>query len=248
MPDLFASIGTPRRRPRRWLERLLLLVGAAALTWVALLLVDARLAQQRALATLDAPPFEEADEEVVTIPDVADETLVAPTAAPVVPAVPVAAPIAELSIPRLHLSAAVLQGADAHTLRRGPGHVVQSALPGGSGNVVIAGHRDTFFRPLQYIQVGDDIDLRTPTLRIRYRVTAIWVVGSREISVLRRTDSPTLTLITCYPFRLVGNAPDRFVVRAEPVAPMRPAADDDGPIPEENDAAWTITTAHEDEP
>jgi LPXTG-site transpeptidase (sortase) family protein len=122
--------------------------------------------------------------------------------------------IAALSIPRVHLSAVVLHGSDAPTLRRGPGHLEHTKLPGDSGNVVIAGHRDSFFRPLRHVQHGDDIFLDTPEGQFRYRVTSLRVVNPHDLSVLEPTDDATLTLITCYPFWVLGDAPDRFVVRA----------------------------------
>ena len=126
-------------------------------------------------------------------------------------------PIAALSIPRVRLSAIVLEGSDARTLRRGPGHVENTALPGDSGNAVIAGHRDTFFRPLRNLHTGDDVFVETRQGTARYRVTALRVVKASDLSVLEPTDAATLTLITCYPFWVFGNAPDRFIVRAERV-------------------------------
>jgi LPXTG-site transpeptidase (sortase) family protein len=124
------------------------------------------------------------------------------------------AAIAALSIPRVELSAVVLHGSDEQTLRRGPGHLEGTAMPGHVGNVVIAGHRDSFFRPLRKIRLGDDLFLDTPHGRLQYRVTWLRVVQPRDLSVIAPTDEEVLTLITCYPFWLLGNAPDRFVVRA----------------------------------
>ena len=124
------------------------------------------------------------------------------------------AALAELSIPRLNLSAVVLHGSDAQTLRRGPGHLENTALPGESGNAVIAGHRDSFFRPLRNVQVGDDVFVDTRQGRFQYRVTSLRVVKPHDLSVLNPTDDAVLTLITCYPFWVLGDAPDRFVVRA----------------------------------
>jgi LPXTG-site transpeptidase (sortase) family protein len=112
------------------------------------------------------------------------------------------------------LSAVVLHGSDAETLRRGPGHLEDTALPGEPGNTVIAGHRDSFFRPLRHVEIGDDIFVDTPHARLQYRVTSLRVVDSHDLSVLHSTDEATLTLITCYPFQIFGSAPDRFVVRA----------------------------------
>jgi hypothetical protein len=91
---------------------------------------------------------------------------------------------------------------------------------------VIAGHRDTFFRPLRHVHRGDDIFIRAAHGTFRYRVTSLRVVQASDLSVLAATPESTLTLITCYPFWLLGSAPDRFVVRAvrvlEPVGPPAP--------------------------
>jgi len=111
----------------------------------------------------------------------------------------------------------VLHGSDAHTLRLGAGHIENTALPGESGNVAIAGHRDSFFRPLQDVHVGDDIMLDTPEERAHYRVTFTRVVNSYDVGVIAPTHDASLTLVTCYPFWFIGQAPDRFVVRASRV-------------------------------
>jgi LPXTG-site transpeptidase (sortase) family protein len=119
-----------------------------------------------------------------------------------------------MSIPRVDFSAVVLHGSDDQTLRRGPGHLENTALPGTAGNVVIAGHRDSFFRPLRDVQLGDDIFMETPQGRFQYQVTAMQVVRAGDLSVLEQSNEEVLTLITCYPFWVLGNAPDRFIVRA----------------------------------
>src|SRR5262249_56588559 len=93
-------------------------------------------------------------------------------------------PLAELSIPRIGVSLVVLQGSDEETLRKGLGHIEDTSLPGESGNVAIAGHRDSFFRPLRNIQVGDDIMLNIPGQRVHYRVSSYRVVNSSEVSVI----------------------------------------------------------------
>jgi sortase A len=123
-------------------------------------------------------------------------------------------PLAELSIPRIGLSAVVLQGSDEHTLRVGVGHIETTPLPGESGNVAIAGHRDSFFRPLRNVQIGDDIWLNTPKAPAHYRVSSFRVVNPSEVSVIDPSTDAVLTLVTCYPFYFVGSAPDRFIVRA----------------------------------
>jgi sortase A len=122
--------------------------------------------------------------------------------------------LAVLEIPRLGLTVPVLEGTDELTLNRGVGHIEGTALPGECGNVGIAGHRDGFFRVLKDVTSGDTIRLVTLGETLGYTVEDIRVVEPEEVQVLAPTSTPVLTLVTCYPFYYVGNAPQRYVVRA----------------------------------
>lgn len=121
--------------------------------------------------------------------------------------------VGRLEIPGTGLEVMVLNGDDARTLRRGAGWLPYTARPG-SGNAVIAAHRDTYFRPLRRIKEGDIIHLTTLDGRYNFRVEWTAVVDPADTTVLRPTKRPTLTLITCYPFYYAGEAPQRFIVRA----------------------------------
>jgi sortase A len=123
-------------------------------------------------------------------------------------------PIARLQIPSVGINTLVLEGDDGHALRLGAGHIPGTALPGEEGNVGIAGHRDTFFRPLRKIEQNDSITLETQDAVYTYRVDAIEVVDPSLVALLQPTPNNTLTLVTCYPFYFVGAAPERFIVRA----------------------------------
>ena len=125
--------------------------------------------------------------------------------------------IGRIDVPRLSVSVIVMEGTDTPALRHAAGHIVGTGLPGEPGNVGIAGHRDTFFRPLRNIQRDDVITLTTLRGEYRYRVVSIHVVSPQDIGVLHPDRNEILTLITCYPFYFVGSAPCRFVVRAERV-------------------------------
>ena len=120
-----------------------------------------------------------------------------------------------LDVPRLDLSAPVVEGDDEATLSRAVGHLPDTPLPWHEGNSAIAAHRDGLFRPLKDIAVGDEIRFRTPVEDLRYRVTHTAIVAPDDLSVLDAGTQPTLTLITCYPFHYVGHAPRRFIVQAE---------------------------------
>src|SRR5271166_3963315 len=125
--------------------------------------------------------------------------------------------IGEMEIPRLGLRTIVVQGDSAKILRRAVGHIVETALPGKPGNVTLAGHRDTFFRPLRNIRQGDAITLKTLEGDFQYQVESTAVVPPSDIRVLQPSGERTLTLITCFPFYYVGSAPNRFVVRARQI-------------------------------
>ena len=122
--------------------------------------------------------------------------------------------VAKLSIPRLGAQFYVFEGDDDAELRRGPGHLAGSAMPGPSGNCIIAGHRDTHFRVLKDIRKDDDILVQTDTGQYLYRVNSTQIVSPSDTRALQPTRAPVLNLITCYPFFYLGSAPKRFVVQA----------------------------------
>jgi sortase A len=123
--------------------------------------------------------------------------------------------VGRLEIPRLGVSVMVVEGVDDSDLNLAVGHIPGTALPGQSGNVGIAGHRDTFFRPLRSIQLDDTITVSTLQGASRYRVVSTNVVRPEDIHVLYPTGRASLTLVTCFPFDYVGSAPKRLIVRAE---------------------------------
>jgi sortase A len=122
--------------------------------------------------------------------------------------------VAWLEVPRLNISTAVLEGDDALALRLGAGHIPGTPLPGATGNIGIAAHRDSFFRSLSGIQPKDRIRLDTPEGAWEYTVESTRIVQPSNIGVLAASNDPELTLVTCYPFTYVGSAPLRFIVRA----------------------------------
>ncbi len=123
-------------------------------------------------------------------------------------------PIGTLTIPRLGLTAPVFDGTDTLTLDRGLGRIDGTASMESEGNVGIAGHRDGFFRGLKDIVRGDLIEVTTPSAIDFYVVDGTKIVSPQDVSVLQPTSSARLTLVTCYPFYFVGDAPKRFIVEA----------------------------------
>ena len=132
--------------------------------------------------------------------------------------------LGRLEVPRLGLSTIVIEGDDEYNLLVGAGHLPETPLPWHDGNSVLAGHRDTDFRPLRNIQLGDTIRFHNADTTVEYLVRGTEIVEPTDVTSLKATDVPTLTLITCYPFSYIGPAPKRFVVRAERTTDVAPSA------------------------
>jgi sortase A len=193
-----------------WLERALWTAGCCALGYYVFTSIDASLTQRQL-----AQSFEESRTHV-GVP--AQATLNNSTAdLQKVPAQPGSRLVGRLEIPKLDLSSVILERVGSQTLRVGLGHVPGTSMPGQRGNVVIAGHRDTFFRPLQKIKIGDEVFVDTTARTYCYQVRSFEIVDPHNVNALRFHDRNELTLITCYPFSYIGPAPKRFVVHAEPV-------------------------------
>lgn len=123
--------------------------------------------------------------------------------------------IGKVVILKLNLAYAIIEGTDLPQLARGVGHYAESVLPGGTGYTVLAGHRDSVFRRLGEMKEGDEIQVETADGAYSYRVTGTEIVDQDSRSVPLDSDKRMLTLITCYPFYYVGNAPKRFILYAE---------------------------------
>lgn len=124
--------------------------------------------------------------------------------------------IGRVDIPRIKLSAAVAEGDDEKTLGKAVGHLPDTPLPWQRrGNVALAAHRDGLFRPLEKVRLDDEVRVVTARGEYHYRVKKTHIVDPDDVWVIAPTDAPTITLITCYPFSFVGNAPRRFIVQAE---------------------------------
>jgi sortase A len=191
------------RRFLRWSRNAFLLAGALALGYYGFILLDAKLYQAN-----QARFFQQELESVS--PTAASAVRVAGlTASPAL-----GGALGRIEIARIGLEAMVMEGTDGRTLRRAVGHIRGTALPGQQGNVAIAGHRDTFFRPLRNVQPDDEITLTTLVGSYHYLVDSAEVVLPEDTQVLNNSGDATLTLVTCYPFYFVGPAPKRFIVRA----------------------------------
>jgi sortase A len=126
--------------------------------------------------------------------------------------------IGRIDIPALHLSVAVLEDDQSKSLLRGLGHIPGTAELGGLGTVGLAGHRDTFLRPLRRIAPGMEIRAISSAGTYHYIVDSTEIVTPDAVDVLDIRSRPELTLITCYPFNYIGHAPRRFVAHAHLVS------------------------------
>jgi|RhiMetdeSRZDD1v2_1073273.scaffolds.fasta_scaffold300959_3 LPXTG-site transpeptidase (sortase) family protein len=122
--------------------------------------------------------------------------------------------VGRISIPRLGITSVIAQGVDSKTLSQSVGHVPGTAYPGESGSVGLAGHRDGIFRKLSLIRPRDLIVVTTPDGEFAYRVDSTAVVPPERTDVLRARRDPSVILVTCFPFRWIGPAPNRFIVWA----------------------------------
>ena len=206
----------------RWLERGLLGAGLGLAAWCAAVLVEARFhnaipatpGRGQLTVTQTMIPGLPGDTGTTSKTTTTTTTATAPAAGTI---------LGRLEAPSVKMSTAVLEGSDDATLSRGAGHIEDTPLPGQGGNIGLAGHRDTVFRPLRKIQVGDPLELTTPGNVYRYTISRTLIVDPNDVYVLDPTERPTLTLVTCYPFDYVGHAPRRFIVQARLVAQERRA-------------------------
>jgi sortase A len=182
----------------RWTQRVFLVSGVFALSYVALVLVAARLYQKDSALILDKQIYAEEQHK-------AGFRRIAVKKGDV---------LGRIEIPRIGMSVVVLEGTTSETLRLGVGHIKGTALPGEPGNIGIAGHRDTYFRALKDIRRDDEIEIQTATGVVKYKVDWIQITEPSDGGIVSLSDDSALTLVTCYPFHYIGAAPERFVVHA----------------------------------
>lgn len=202
------------RRILKWAQRALFACAVLLLGYSGIVLVDAWMFQRRESRDLDRLLRDQrAASEGTSQPESSSSPKGAPAAA-------TDGLIGSIEIPRLLLSAVVVEGIDKTTLRRAVGHIPGTALPGQAGNVGVAGHRDTFFRGLKDLRTKDEIQFSTLSGDFKYVVESLIIVEPDNVGVLAPSGENVLTLVTCYPFFYIGAAPKRFVVRARQVSPQ----------------------------
>jgi LPXTG-site transpeptidase (sortase) family protein len=145
--------------------------------------------------------------------------------------------LTRLLVPRIGIDAIVVEGASRKELSEGPGHMRETAEPGETGNAVITGHRDTFFRHIYELIKGDHIQVQRNGRNFTYEVTSQKIVMPEDISVINPTMDSRLTLITCYPTYYIGPAPKRLVVFSKLIE------SDGQPVNQAAQAAQTLTSS-----
>jgi sortase A len=216
--------GRVRRALIKCVELLCWIVAGLALGIFAYIHANAYLFQLDQNRRVDALLRRRAEAEVVstaTSSAAADKTELASSRAAEPAAVSTsayyAAPgdlLGRIEIPRLQVSAVIVEGVDTDTLERAVGHIPGTALPGETGNIALAGHRDSFFRKIGKLHDGDEIVLVSIRGTFKYHVSHIGIVTPSDTTVLAPSQQPALTLVTCFPFRYIGPAPDRYIITA----------------------------------
>ena len=131
-------------------------------------------------------------------------------------------PIARIEVKRLHASAIVLAGSSGQALAFGPGHVELTPDAGERGVAVYSAHRDTHFRFLKDVTVGDEIDVtRSDGKAFRYRADRASVVRFDTSGIEPLGNGYELVLSTCWPFDAVTSGPERYILHATIIGPSR---------------------------
>jgi sortase A len=122
-----------------------------------------------------------------------------------------------LQIPKINAELPIVEGTDPDDLAKGVGHYKGSDFPGGHGQIVLSGHRDTVFRHLGVLKTGDILEVKMPNGTFDYKIDHMKIVNSKDTSIITlQKEKEELILTTCYPFRYIGNAPNRYIIYAYP--------------------------------
>lgn len=181
---------------------LLMVVGIVFIGLGAYQLYSIKLAEKEALIEaqeLLARSYEDPQKDVIFKPDTGDS-------------------VGILHIEKIDAAIPIVEGTDPDELESGVGHMSQTAWPGENDQILLSGHRDTVFRRLGEVEVGDIITIELPYGTFDYVMTDSIIVSADDTSVIGSTaPNEELVISTCYPFRYIGPAPDRYVIYAVPV-------------------------------
>ncbi|MBT2656861.1 class D sortase [Bacillus sp. ISL-18] len=121
-----------------------------------------------------------------------------------------------LKIPNIKAELAIVEGTDPDDLEKGVGHYKGSSFPGDKGQIVLSGHRDTVFRKLGELKIGNQLKIQMPYGNYTYEIVRTKIVKANDKSIITlQKQQEELILTTCYPFHYVGNAPKRYIIYAK---------------------------------
>lgn len=126
----------------------------------------------------------------------------------------------KLLLPKIDGELPIVEGVDANDLAKGVGHDADTLLPLDGGQTVLSGHRDTVFRGIGELAIGDTMIVQLPYGDFEYRITETKIVDADDRTIIVPHDNEVLTVTTCYPFDFIGYAPDRYIIYAEPTFDM----------------------------
>ncbi len=124
--------------------------------------------------------------------------------------------IGKLLIPQLDADMPIVEGTEAEQLSKGAGHFSTTAFPLDNEQILLSGHRDTIFRSFDKLELGHELIIEMPYGTFTYIIEKMEVVDQYDQTVIGPKGEEVLTLSTCYPFRYIGDAPERFIVYAYP--------------------------------
>lgn len=122
-----------------------------------------------------------------------------------------------LEIPKLQKELPIVEGTDPDNLEKGVGHYLGTGFPLQNEQIVLSGHRDTVFRQFEDLEVGDTFIVKMEYGIFEYEIYEIDIVPAEDTTVIGSIHEENLTVTTCYPFRYLGNAPDRAIFYAKPL-------------------------------
>ncbi|WP_216829017.1 class D sortase [Alkalihalobacterium elongatum] len=123
-----------------------------------------------------------------------------------------------LSIPAIEAELPIVEGTDEDELEKGVGHFKGTAYPTQNDQIVLSGHRDTVFRRMGELEIGDHFIIKLPYGEFAYEIESTKIVDANDLTIIGSTaPDEVLVVTTCYPFTYVGSAPDRYIIYAKPI-------------------------------
>jgi len=121
-----------------------------------------------------------------------------------------------LSLPKIDSELAIVEGTDPDELAKGVGHYKGSFYPHQGGQIVLSGHRDTVFKRVGDLELGDELVMKMSYGEASYEIVNTKIVDADDTSVITlQNQEEELILTTCYPFGYVGDAPERYIIYAK---------------------------------